>query len=178
MKARKVEGTIVITLGAGEAVVLRHALVSVASAYRTPPDKIDPRIGAMWYSTRGCRSADMSAEDVAEWISQMHAFKSGNLALVEGWLRQLAKGASRRTELALKLDHADAFVRVLNDHRLLAAAENDIGQDEMDLRDLGAAEELEPQRQTALVEIHFLAWIIEEILRLTAPDATRWGDLA
>jgi len=178
VKTRRDGDTIVITLGSGEAVVLRHALMSVASAYRTSPDKIDPRTGAVWYSTRGCRAADMSAEDAAEWIGQMHAFKSENLSLIDGWLRQLAKRTSRRTVLALMLGHADAFVRVLNDHRLRAAAENDIGQDEMDLRDLGAAEELEPQRQTALIEIHFLAWIIEEILRLTAPDATRWGDLA
>lgn len=113
---------------------------------------------------------------MAEWTGQMHAFKSENLLLIDAWLNQLAQSASRRTDLALSADQADAFVRILNDHRLRAAAENDIGQDEMDLRDLGAARKLDPQRQTALVEIHFLAWLMEELLRLMAPDAMGLGE--
>ncbi|HPA20209.1 MAG TPA: DUF2017 family protein [Verrucomicrobiae bacterium] len=175
MKASRDGDRIVLALGGGEALILRWALVSLVAAYRVPPGQIDPRIAAVWYSRRGCQTAKMSEEDAGEWVRQIHAFKSENLALIEAWLGQLAKKPGRRIELVLTVDQAEAFVRVLNDHRLRAAAEHEIGQEEMDIRDPGPMERLGPERQTALVEIHFFAWAIEEILRQIAPDAAGWG---
>lgn len=154
---------------------MRHVLGALSAAYRMPPERIDPRVASVWYSKRGCESAGMSREEAADWVRQIHGFKSENLALVEAWIDQLDQCAGRRRALELPVSQAGAFVGALNDHRLRAAAENGIGQAEMDVRDPLALIGLDPMRQAALVEIHFLAWIIEVVLRLIAPDAGGWA---
>jgi hypothetical protein len=113
----------------------------------------------------------MSPEETTDWVRQIHGFKSQNLALVEGWIDQLDQCVGRRRALELPVSQAEAFVGALNDHRLRAAAENGIGQAEMDVRDPLALIDLDPVRQGALVEIHFLAWVIEVVLRLIAPES-------
>jgi hypothetical protein len=62
------------------------------------------------------------------------------------------------------LEETDAFLTTLNDYRLMMAARHDLGQDEMDLRAPEEWSSLLPARQSALFEIHFLAWMLEEIL--------------
>ena len=47
----------------------------------------------------------------------------------------------------------------------MAAAKHDVGEDEMSLRTPMELAALPEERQQALLEIHFLAWIIEETLR-------------
>jgi hypothetical protein len=175
MKASREGDTIRLALAPGEGVVLRHVLRSLASAYRMPPDGIDPRVAGVWYSDVGCRAAGMSEVEAREWVRQIHGFKSENLERIEGWLGQLGERGSRRMTLELPVDQADAFAGVLNDHRLRVAVEQGIGQEEMDLRDAGAVESLGAERQAALMQIHFLAWMIEVIIRLIAPDAADWG---
>lgn len=170
MRATSKGDRIRIALSTGEAMVLRRALDALAAAYRTPPERIDPRVAAVWYSTRGCQSAGMSSEETSDWVRQIHGFKSANLELVEGWLDQLDERAAGRAILELPLGHAEALVGALNDHRLRAAAEHGIGQEEMDLRDPLSVVGLASGRQAALIEIHFLAWVIEVVLRLIAPD--------
>ncbi len=150
---------------------MRQVLGALSVAYRIPPERIDPRVASVWYSKRGCESAGMSREEAADWVRQIHGFKSENLALVEEWIDQLDQCAGRRRALELPVSQAEAFVGALNDHRLRAAAENGIGQAEMDARDPLALIGLDPVRQAALVEIHFLAWIIEVVLRLIAPES-------
>lgn len=177
MRARRQGERIRLTLTPGEGVVMRHILGSLASGYRMPPDRIDPRVAGVWYSESGCRAAGMSEEEARDWVRQIHGFKSENLALIEGWLRQLTSSGSGRMELVVPVEQAEVFVGALNDHRLRVAAERGIGQEEMELRDILAAESLGAGRQAALMEIHFLAWVIEHVLRLIAPDAAAWGSV-
>ncbi len=54
----------------------------------------------------------------------------------------------------------------INDYRLSAAARHEIGQAEMDAHSPWQLAKLPPNRQKAVLEIHFLAWIIEETLRV------------
>lgn len=177
MRASREGDRIRLALSSGERAVLRHVLESLASAYRTPPDRIDPRVAGVWYSDRGCRAAGMTEEEALEWTRQLHGFKGENLALIERCLEQLRGTGAKGAGLIIPLDGAEAFVGALNDHRLRMAAEHAIGQEEMDLRDFGAAQSLGMGRHGALMQIHFLAWIIEVVLRLIAPEAADWGSV-
>lgn len=174
MKASREAGRIRLNLDAGEAAVLRSILASLASAYRVPPEEVDPKLAAVWYSQRGCQSAGMSREDAREWVRQIHGFKGANLALIQEWLKQIGVPGKEPAALVLPDEQAESFVGVLNDHRLRMAALHGIGQEEMDLRTEEDWERIGPDRQSALIQIHVLAWIIETVLRLTAPDAAGW----
>ena len=175
MHATRRDDRIVLKFGPFETQTLGRALDSMLRNYQADPAQLDPRIAAVWYSTRGCRTAGMSEEETREWRQALHGFKSANLKLIKAWARQLAAGGKGTyRQLSLTRQEAEALLSVLNDHRLLLAAQHEIGQAEMDLHSLEALRELKPDRQFALCEIHLLAWIIEEILRVTAPEAASW----
>ena len=176
MKVDRDQGRLRISGNAMEARVLRHILDAIITNYRTPPDQMDPKAAAAWYSTRGCQTAGLSAEDTRDWLEQLHGYRSANLALLEDCAAQLARRAQGRRELRVPLDQAEALLTAFNDHRLLLAARHDIGQEEMDLPGLHALRKLSSERQLALFEIHFLAWLIGEMLRLIAPEAASWQD--
>ena len=174
MKATRDKDRVTLTFNALEGRVLRQILDSIAANYKVPPAQMDPRTAAVWYSTHGCETARMSAEDTRDWLEQLHGFKSANLSLIADWIRQLGQGQKGPYELGVDLEQASRLVTVLNDHRLLAAAQNHIGQEEMDMPPPKALQKLKPAQQVALFEIHLLAWIVEELLHLIAPEAADW----
>jgi hypothetical protein len=174
MNATRDKDRVTLTFNALESRVLRQILGSIAANYKVPPAQMDPRMTAVWYSTRGCETARMSAEDTRDWLEQLHGFKSANLGLIADWIKQLAQCQKGQYELCVNLEQASRLVTVLNDHRLLAAAQNNIGQEAMDMPSQQALQKLAPAQQVALFEIHLLAWIVEELLRLIAPEAANW----
>ncbi len=175
MRASKKGDRVRLALNIGEVTLLRGVLESLAAAYRTPPERLDSRVRSVWYSTRGCESAGMSDDESRDWVRQIHGSRGENLSFIEGWIDQLDETGASRATVEFPPEEAEVFVAVLNDHRLRAAAEHGIGQEEMDLRDPMGVASLGPKRRGALMEIHFLAWIIEVVLRLIAPDAAGWG---
>lgn len=167
-------GLLRLTFNLLESRVLRQILAALIANYKVPPGEIDPKIAAVWYSTRGCETAHLTPDETRDWLEQLHGFKSANLALLQDWREQLGTRRAGHYELQLKPEHAPNLLTVLNDHRLLVAARNDIGQEEIDLSTLAAAGKLTAAQQVALFEIHLLAWIIEEILHLIMPEAASW----
>jgi hypothetical protein len=165
MRLQRENGTLLLNLNAAEARLMRRIFRQLADHYRPPPAELDPKTNAALYSTRGCASAKMSDEETREWIGQLHALKSVRLAKLEDWSRQLATDSSGGFSLRVTVDDAPAFISSINDHRLLAAARHEIGQAEMDVRWPWQMDKLPVARQEALLEIHFLAWVIEEALR-------------
>ena len=174
MKADRDKDHVRLTFNLLEARVLRHIFESLIANYSLPPDQLDAKAASVWYSTRGCQTAGMTAEETRDWLEQLHGFRSAHLALLQEGARQLGRRTGDHVELRVSLPDAATLVGVLNDHRLLVAARNDIGQREMDLSARSAAKELAAAQQTALFEIHLLAWMIEELLRLIAPEAAGW----
>jgi hypothetical protein len=155
--------------------ILLRVLRAILKNYALAPDEFDERGRAAWYATRGCEGAGLSAEEIREWQQALHECKSARLGQVEGWYRQLARTEQGTSRLSLPLNDAPSLLAALNDHRLLVAARQDIGQTEMDTHDLDEAEKLGHQKQAALLEIHFLAWIIEEILRHLPGEPGDWN---
>jgi hypothetical protein len=128
----------------------------------------------VWYSTRGCATANLSAEETREWIEHLRQFRGARLALLEACQQQLATPRERRYELRITAAQVPDLMAALNDHRLWLAARHDIGQAEMDARAEAQFAALAPERQAALMEIDLLAYFIEVLLRAAAPDAARW----
>jgi hypothetical protein len=173
MLPKRHNDTLTLGLSSFESRLLRRVLNSIIRNYKAKPGQLDPRVAAAWYSTRGCETARMSADETRDWLETLHGYKSANLKLLEGWANQLAQ-ARGESQLNIRLDQAAPLMTVLNDHRLFAAAKHDINQAEMDMHSLAAIAKLKPAQQAALYEIHFLAWIVEELLRLISPDAANW----
>lgn len=147
-----------------EGQLLLRVLRSIRKNYALKPEEIDEKTAQAWYSTKGCQAAGMSSEETREWREDLHEFKCANLRLVESWLDEVTRPHGGRYRLRVPIDDAPTLLTVLNDHRLLMAARNDIGQGEMDAHDFEAAGLLSLRKQIALLDIHFLAWIVEEIL--------------
>lgn len=157
-----------------EAAVIRRALGEILENYKTPPEELDPKIAAAWYSTRGCKKGRMTPQETRDWLATLHDYKSANLQRVEAWLRDLSTRQKTAYRLRLTLEDAYHLVTVLNDHRLLSAGIFDIGQKEMDARSLTQFARLSKDQQTALHGIHFMGSIIEHLIQHISPDAASW----
>jgi hypothetical protein len=178
MRAGRKNDQLVLQFGAMEKEILLQTVQAILHNYQLKPGELDAKTAAIWYSTRGCKSAGMSAEETAEWLDSLHSFKSANAKFLEQWCRQIKQVEPGKFELAVKVKDAATLVSVINDHRLHLAAKHEIGQEEMDQRwSAGEEKELSPERQSALVQIELLGWLIEVILRLVAPEAASWSDV-
>jgi hypothetical protein len=166
--------TLTLGLSSFEGRILRRVFSSIIRNYKLKPSQLDPKVASVWYATRGCETARMSADETRDWLETLHGYKSANLELLEEWNKELAASKAGDFKLKVKLDQAAQLIIVLNDHRLFTAAKHDIQQAEMDMHSLSALAKLKPAQQAALYEIHFLAWIVEELVRLISPDAANW----
>jgi hypothetical protein len=166
---------LVCTFNLIEGRILLRVMRAILKNYALTPGELDERSRAAWYATRGCETAGLSADEIREWQQALHEVKSARLVLLERCYRQLTRAAGGAAKLSVSLDDTPAFLAALNDHRLLIAARQDIGQAEMDTHDLDEAEKLGHAKQAALLEIHFLAWIIEEMIRHLPGEPGGWN---
>lgn len=180
MRLQRENESLVFILSLPERLLLAHVLRELAGKYRLKPDELDARTAAAWYSRRGCATAGMTDEETKEWLEHLHAFKKSTLLQrLEEWAAQLGERGTGNVErgatdsalpdpstLRIPIDHAASFMTAINDYRLAGAARHDIGQAEMDAHSPWQLARLPPPRQQAVLEIHFLAWIIEETLRV------------
>jgi hypothetical protein len=166
MIAQRDQDFILFTFSGLERHVLERAIKTLVENYKLLPEQIDPRAGAVWYSTRGCEAARSSGEETAEWLKQLHSTRMGRIDFLEKCLEQLARRAPGPFTLGIPVQNAESLMTALNDHRLLVAAQTGIGEHEMSMRSLASFTKLPPEQQTALCEIEFLAYVIEELLQL------------
>jgi hypothetical protein len=166
MIARREEDAILFSFSSMECRVIERVLTALIANYQVPPNELDEKIAAVWYSTRGCQKARMSTDETSEWIKQLHHLKSSRLELLQKLLDDIRARPPGPFMLAVPVEKAEALMTALNDHRLLVAARNDVGEAEMDMRTLSSLTNLPIAQQTALYEIHFLAYVIEELLHL------------
>ena len=165
MRIKRENDTLLLAFNQTESRLLLRVFQQLIENYRLKPDAIDPRTASVWYSTRGCATARMSAEETSEWIKHLHGLKSGGVQRLENWSRELSATKPGHSQLRLSVEEASALVTAINDYRLMAAARHNIGEAEMDVRSLLQIGGLPPARQQGLLEICFLAAIIEETLQ-------------
>ena len=79
---------------------------------------------------------------------------------MKSWLKTLPP-VGQAGRWVLPKDEVESFLATCNDHRLRRAAEFDFGEGDLEVK---AMERAKGDKRIALVEIHFLAWLIELIL--------------
>ena len=154
------EGGRQIDFAAPEAALLRQALQSTVEAYETDPSELDPMVGNAWYGQAGLREAGIRGEDAIHWVEGLHEARMGRGAAMKSWLKTLPS-VGQAGRWILPKEEVESFLAACNDHRLRRAAEFDLGEGDLEVR---AMERAKGDNRIALVEIHFLAWMIELIL--------------
>jgi len=165
MRVQREPDRFVIALNLLESRVLVRVFQALDHEYKLTPGAIDPKVAASWYSTRGCVTAKLTDEETREWVNHLQAFKAARLGRLEEWAKQLTGTQHEEFSLQVAAEDVDSFLTTLNDYRLMTAARHEIGQAEMDLHEVDEWISLPPARRSALFEIHFLAVMLEEILR-------------
>jgi len=168
MRVLREQQTLVLSVNLVESRILREVLEALIQAYGVQPGALDAATQAVWFSTRGCESAKMSVEETAEWIAALHEAKRSLVGRLQQWVAPLRALPERGRVLRMECEEAPAFLTAINDYRLLTAARHAIGQAEMDLDWTDPSARLPPGRQRALLEIDFLAWLMELILQAAA----------
>ena len=165
MRVSRESSSVQVELAREESLILARILESVREQYQIPPAELDPKSARAWYDTRGCADSGMAERDVGEWVNQLHQFKSQNLKSIEQWIGLLGQPSTDTVLLTLPLDQVITFLQVLNDHRLLLTARNDLGEEELNpLSFQKTLESLDPQGQLALCEVNLLGYLMECIL--------------
>ncbi len=116
----------------------------------------------------------MTEEQTREWIEALHNLKSAHVALLRRWRRIIAPKPNTVAQLELPEEESHALVTVLNDHRLMCAARCGIAEEEMNIRTWTEFQNLKPRQRAALVDITFLAGIIEAVLALLPGNYGDW----
>ncbi|HEY0454877.1 MAG TPA: hypothetical protein VGE41_00775, partial [Verrucomicrobiae bacterium] len=97
----------------------------------------------------------------------LHEIKTERVERLNRWIRRLAQCRSdRKVALRLTIDAASDFMSIINDRRLLLAAQNEIGEEQMQARNFSVLESLRPEQFAALCEIDLLASLIDAMLRM------------
>ena len=118
-------------------------------------------VGNVWYRQAGLREAGIRGEDALHWVEGLHEVRLEREKFGRRWMKTLPP-VGQAGRWFLPKDEVEAFVATLNDHRLRRAAEFDLEEGDLEVR---AMEKAKGDKRVALVEIHFLAWMIELILQ-------------
>jgi len=174
MYATTRKGRLTLTIEAGERRLFQRVLEAIIANYQTPPEALPAAVTQVWYSTAGCRSARMSAEQTGEWLDELRAIRKTRLRLLQRCVREMQSAGKGSSELRMSIDQAGAFMTSLNDHRLFLAARHEIGEAEMSRPFFASAPTLTPARRKALFEIGALALVVETLLSAIDPEAVSW----
>ena len=172
------ESSIHLKLTLEERLFLLRILTAIRANYQVNPSDLDAKSARAWYATDGCPTPGGPTPDTAEWIRQLHQFKSENLALINRWLALLGNSTEGKESLALTLsfEETPSFLQVLNDHRLLTVNRHDLGDRELGSDFLKVIETLEPQQQLALCEVNLLAHLMEYVLQALPDSGADWNE--
>jgi len=151
----------VVELAAPESALVRQVLESLSEAYQTAPGEMDPMVANLWYGRAGLKEAGIRGEEAIHWIEGLHEVRLGRQAALQRWLKGVPK-VGQAGSWSIPEDEVETLVAALNDHRLRRAGEFDLGDGDLEVR---AMEKARGDKRVALVEIHFLAWMIELLLQ-------------
>lgn len=150
-----------VELAGPESALVRQVLEGLQEAYQTAPGELDPMVANLWYGRAGLKEAGIRGEEAVHWIEGLHEVRLGRQKLLEKWLRDLPK-LGHSGVWNISEEDVETLVAALNDHRLRRSAEFDLGEGDLEVR---AMEKAKGDKRVALVEIHFLAWMIELLLQ-------------
>ena len=150
-----------LELAGPESALLRQVLEGLSEAYQTAPGELDPMVANLWYGRAGLKEAGIRGEEAIHWIEGLHEVRLGRQAALQRWMKSMPK-AGHAGVWTIPHEDLEGLMASLNDHRLRRAGEFDLGERDLEVK---AMEKAKGDKRVALVEIHFLAWLIELILQ-------------
>ncbi|MEM9400303.1 MAG: DUF2017 family protein [Verrucomicrobiota bacterium] len=161
MQVNHLEYGLEIILFHAEASIVQDILKRILHNYQIPPQEHHDSVQAVWYPNAIEESYDYDDGYALKSLhSDLQEYRSQNADLVKKWISCF----DRKDEPVLwlvKEEDIDSLLTVINDHRLYLAADNKLTEEELEQH----LEEIEdPKLRSNLIEIHFLAWLIELIL--------------
>ena len=150
-----------VELAGQESALLWQVLEGLREAYQTAPGELDPMVANLWYGRAGLKEAGIRGEEAIHWIEGLHEVRLGRQVAVQRWMKSMPK-AGHSGVWDIPESDLETLVASLNDHRLRRAGEFDLGESDLEVRSM---EKARGDKRVALVEIHFLAWMIEMILQ-------------
>lgn len=160
MKITRMNGGRQMDLAGPESALLRQVMEGLSEAYQTAPGELDPMVANAWYGRAGLKEAGIRGEEAIHWIEGLHEVRVVRQAALQRWMKSMPK-AGYAGVWNIPEEDVEALVAALNDHRLRRAAEFDLGEGDLEVK---AMERAKGDKRIALVEIHFLAWLIELVL--------------
>lgn len=153
-------GKIQIELLNAEAVFLAAILEQLKKDYQVPPDAIETKVAEVWYSNEGHLRVDASQEEERDWNQELFKYRGENAQKIEKWI-ELLREKKDVIIWEIPVSQIDALLVVINDYRLALAARHEVAETEME-HDLAKIED--PEKRYALLQIHLLGLMIENIL--------------
>ena len=150
-----------VELAGPESALVQQVLEGLMEAYQTAPGEIDPMVANLWYGRAGLKEAGIRGEEAIHWIEGLHEVRLGRQTALQRWKKSLPK-AGQSGVWKIAEEDVETLVAALNDHRLRRAGEFDLGEGDLEVK---AMEKSKGDKRVALVEIHFLAWMIELLLQ-------------
>lgn len=159
MKIISKDGWLRISPTSMEAEFLVRILSSLSLEYETEPAQLNAKLASAWYSTHDPENAEISEADIEDWNDQLFQLRGENKDKIEKWITILE--GEFPLEWTLSHEDAETFLMVINDYRLVCAANHHLDDAELEHDFESVAD---PERRLALFEIHFLAWIMEKMM--------------
>ena len=151
-----------------ERVFLARIFSVILENYTCQPGDLHPRGAEVWFPPVMDETHGESPEDRDFSAGELQGYRSANAILCRNWLGQIQGGLAQDPLIfQLPMDESEVFMQVLNDHRIYLAAIHAVTEQDMDVNWHKVADSAKGQ---ALLEIHFLAAIIEGMLQSMPPD--------
>ncbi|MFZ5806880.1 MAG: hypothetical protein ACOY3I_06720 [Verrucomicrobiota bacterium] len=148
-----------MTLSAHEASLLQSCLAAIQEAYQS--EILPPSVEAALYQPDSAK--DLPDHQAVEYTQELRTFRGEHSKHIQRWIQSLANALIQSpVQWQLPAEEADLFLMIINDHRLYRAAEFNIADADMETP---IDQISQPDKRIALLEIHFLAWFIELLLR-------------
>jgi hypothetical protein len=153
-----------LQLGMAEAVLLLRSLTALQRQQETPVEQLPATLREYWQGIISRGQTD-SLEEAAKDLTEARLLWRGERAtLLKIWIEKLKiEKEAENIAIALKKDDLEQFLTMINDRRLLLAAEYEITEREMDT---DPVEIKNQERRLVLVEMFLLGLVMEQILQI------------
>ena len=168
MQINRDEKSFSLVLFTPERVLLERILSVILTNYTRQPGELHPRGAAAWYPAGVENREAESVEDRDFWAEELQGYRSENAGICRHWL-QLVQQPPEQDPLIVRVsvEQSEVFMQVLNDHRIYLAACQGITEQDMEVN---WSKVWDPSKRQALLEIHFLAVILEGMLQSGASE--------
>ena len=162
MKATRSDEALVLDFEGAEKELLFLSLTETQDHYEIEFDSLPESLRKYWSGTLTTQPDPELAEAAEDLKETRLAWRSDRLKALDRWLASdglLADPENHR--FRLEPDEIDLFLAILNDRRLLLAAHHGFDDPVMEVNPASIDDK---DRQRALWEVHFLAFVMEHCL--------------